>query len=696
MNGLSSLAFADGWNGSPGSRVGRCSWRACASIVALTLCLALGSATTAVAAPRVVRVGVYENEPKVFTDKDGRSSGIFIDLIEKIAADEGWDIEYVHGDWADDLAALEEGRIDLMPDVAYTEERDQLFDFHKTPVVESWSYVYAASGQRIDRISQLNGKRVAVLTGSIQETTFREMVEGFGLDVTIVGADSLKAAFELTANGGADAAIANYLFGDYFYTQYGLTKTPIVFNAVPLYFATAQGRNPELLAAIDAHLNTWMQEPNSVYFTILSSYTAKDQARIPVYVFWTLGVIGGLLAISAVLLLVLRRLVNRRTQHLRQALVDLQESEGKYRRLVEGSPDIIYSVSRKRGGLYHSQRVEAVLGYTPEYLAEFPYFWVECIHPDDRSAVDAALEAAQNGEPLDIEYRIKDSRGEWHWLRDRAIGTVSVGDDFITEGVVTDITARKQAEEKVLLLNAELEQRVEERTGQLQSANKELEAFSYSVSHDLRAPLRHINGFVDLLMSRSRGELSDKSRHYLDSIAQAAGQMGALIDDLLAFSRTSRAELRMGAVDMNVAVRDVIASLRDDLDGREVEWDVSSLPDVVGDSAMLRQVWGNLLENAVKYTRGKEPARIGVGISEEADDVVFFVRDNGVGFDMQYASKLFGVFQRLHTSAEFEGTGVGLANVRRIVDRHGGRTWAEAEPDRGATFFFSIPKRKVI
>ncbi len=253
-----------------------------------------------------------------------------------------------------------------------------------------------------------------------------------------------------------------------------------------------------------------------------------------------------------------------------------------------------------------------------------------------------------------------------------------------------------QAADEVRALNAELEQRVRARTAQLDGANKELEAFAYSVSHDLRAPLRHISGFSELLATREAENLDQRGKHYLDVITGSVRQMGSLIDDLLQFSRTGRAELQITKVDMDEQVREVLGPLKRQADGREIVWSIGPLPGVSGDPALLRQVWANLLDNAVKYTRGREPARIEVYArdGDDSSENVFVVRDNGVGFDMQYAHKLFGVFQRLHSSEEFEGTGIGLANVQRIVHRHGGRVWAEAELDRGASFFFALPRRK--
>jgi len=251
-----------------------------------------------------------------------------------------------------------------------------------------------------------------------------------------------------------------------------------------------------------------------------------------------------------------------------------------------------------------------------------------------------------------------------------------------------DITDRIQAQERISVLNEGLRRRTEE----LEAANKELEAFSYSVSHDLRAPLRHIDGFVDLLSRHMGPSLDEKGHRYLATISTSARRMGALIDDLLAFSRMGRTELRQSRVDLTALVGDVVRELHEEAKGRRVEWEVDELPMVYADPAMLRLVLTNLLSNAIKYTRPRDVARIAVAAQPQNGEVVISVQDNGAGFDPTYAHKLFGVFQRLHGPDEFEGTGIGLANVRRIVGRHGGRTWAEGGVDQGATFYFSLPK----
>jgi light-regulated signal transduction histidine kinase (bacteriophytochrome) len=250
-------------------------------------------------------------------------------------------------------------------------------------------------------------------------------------------------------------------------------------------------------------------------------------------------------------------------------------------------------------------------------------------------------------------------------------------------------TVRRQVEESLRQAQEELAKRAVE----LQAANKELEAFAYSVSHDLRAPLRHVVGYAELLKKQAASALDEKANRYLKTILEAAKRMGDLIDDLLGFSRIGRAETKKAAVNLEQLVAQVIAELAQDTSGRDIAWKIGALPVCYGDRSMLRLVFVNLLSNAVKFTRERPRAEIEIGYSQEKDDQIeIFVRDNGAGFDMQHANKLFGVFQRLHLPEEYEGTGIGLATVQRIVHRHGGQVRAEGALDHGAKFYFSLPK----
>lgn len=325
----------------------------------------------------------------------------------------------------------------------------------------------------------------------------------------------------------------------------------------------------------------------------------------------------------------------------------------------------------------------ATLGWSEaEFLAR-PF--TELIHPDDVAATLAEVEKLKTGAPtLHFENRYRCKDGTWRWIGWKA-------QPFLSEGLLYcsghDTTERREAAAAIQALNRQLE----ERAGQLEEVNRELEAFSYSVSHDLRAPLRHIQGYADMLLTAAGAQLAERPRRYLETIRQAGEDMGRLIDDLLAFSRVGRVELRRHPVALNLLVDEVSQGLELTLQGRAIEWEIAVLPQVHGDPALLRQVLANLIGNAVKYTRGRTPARIEIGGEVRGTEAVLFVRDNGAGFDERYAHKLFGVFQRLHRADEFEGTGIGLATVRRIVTRHGGRTWAEGHVDRGAVFYFTLP-----
>jgi PAS domain S-box-containing protein len=348
-----------------------------------------------------------------------------------------------------------------------------------------------------------------------------------------------------------------------------------------------------------------------------------------------------------------------------------------------------------------SETLPRLVGVEPAQLPRTTRAWLDIVHPDDQSLFrGTAVEASVKKLRVELEYRLHRADGEWINVRQTMepikAGATSGSRWFNT---LQDVTAQRQTEESLRAsesrfrrLSETLEQRVAERTGQLKSVNEELESFSYSVSHDLRAPLRHIAGFAAMLQQRAGAALDAEASRHVSTIVEAAARMSRLVEDLLGFSRMGRAEMLQTRVDLNEVVRDVLHEVQLQASGRRINWTNHPLPSVAGDRAMLRLAFQNLVANAVKYTAPREVAEIEIGARPSVNgERVVYVRDNGVGFDMAYVDKLFGVFQRLHAAEQFEGTGIGLANVRRIVHRHGGRTWAEGAVDCGATFFISLP-----
>jgi PAS domain S-box-containing protein len=377
----------------------------------------------------------------------------------------------------------------------------------------------------------------------------------------------------------------------------------------------------------------------------------------------------------------------------KQAEVVLRISDARYRMAQAMGHVGSWEYNLQTTHFWGSDEAKRIYGFDPSQ-PDFSTDDVESCIPERERVHQALVDLIEAGKPYDLEFEIIPRNAS----EPKIIASLAQlqrdehGQPLKVVGVIQDITARKRAEAEIRSLNQELEKRVADRTADLVAANKELEAFAYSVSHDLRAPLRHIGGFLEILKQSASATMDEQSLHYMEIISNSAKRMSVMIDDLLSFSRMSRSEMSKAQVDLGKLVQDVIQEFELETANREIEWQVSPLPEIIGDRAMLRLVLENLISNALKFTRSRTPAKIEVGWMPGPDaEKIIFIRDNGVGFDMQYADKLFGVFQRLHRAEQFEGTGIGLANVRRIIERHGGKTWAEAQPGQGATFYFSFP-----
>jgi PAS domain S-box-containing protein len=369
----------------------------------------------------------------------------------------------------------------------------------------------------------------------------------------------------------------------------------------------------------------------------------------------------------------------------------LRNDEKRFRELIEALPQL-YWTCRVDGPCDYLSRQWVEYTGIPE-SDQLEYRWLEQVHPDDKEkTISEWTENVKTGTSFEFEFRIRRYDHEYHWFKTRAVPIHdSEGRLIRWLGSNTDIDSIRKAEDQLRNYSKDLEQRVILRTEQLEAANKELEAFSYSVSHDLRAPLRSVHGFTKILLEDYEASLDEEGKRICGIISTSATQMGELIDDLLSFSRIGRSSMNPSEIDMKKMAKVVFEGMTSPAERKRIKLKIGKLSGAFGDVTLFGQVWTNLISNAIKYTSKKDNSEINIGSKADEKMITYFIKDNGVGFDMQYAHKLFGVFQRLHSEAEFEGNGVGLAIVQRIILKHGGKVWAEGEVGKGATFYFSLP-----
>lgn len=683
-----------------------------------SVALLLAAAAAAVAAePRRIRIGVDGNRSGTLSwvDANGRPTGFTRELLDEMMRTGGVQFELVPGPWSRIYADFRAGRLDALANITISEERSGFMDFSISHAYMHGVVYVNRAARPVRHTRDLAGKKIAILDGTLEHAAATKN-QGWG--GVIRTAQSIDAVLDQVSRGESDAMLLTRRLPADVIAQRGL-RGEFVEDLIYHYHIGVHRGDREALAAINEALATVRQ--NGAFERIYDRWIGPIEPHPirladlrPYYV-----PSGALLVLVVVAFVWQRRILRREKQ---QAAI-LRESEERYRGLVD---------SMFEGSMIHQDGLiktvndtyAAMLGFSVEELVNQPV--------RDRFPPEAHEEILAD-RPLRFETVGLRKDGSRINL-ETAGRNCTYGGRPARVVALRDITERKSVEEAIRRLNSQLEERVRERTAELAhrieeverlnleqqellrslraskelaargslrlqeanaellGANQELEAFSYSVSHDLRAPLRNVTGFLELLAEREKSRLDPESTRFIEIVIRETQRMGRLIDDLLAFSRVSRAEMRRQPVDLNELVAEVRQELAPQIGARVIDWQVPRLPTVSGDRPLLRLVFANLLGNAVKFTGHREQARIEIGVGENSDGttVTLFVRDNGAGFNPKYAGKLFGVFQRLHNQRDFEGTGIGLANVKRIVTRHGGRVWAEGQPDHGATFFLTL------
>ncbi len=638
-----------------------------------------------------VRVGIYQNSPKVFIDDKGTPGGIFVDIVNEIARKEKWKIDYVYGTWTENIHHLERNEIDLLVDVSFSVERAKKFNLSNTPVLESWLDVYSKKEDRIGSISDLNMKKIAVLKGSIQEKYLLEEIKTtFNIDFTLLPYADYPSSVKAVQSGEADVMVATRFFSFSPLRDEDIVPSHVIFRPENLHFAFPKNGNTDLMKIIDSNVASMKNNPNSAYYQSLTRWlNIQPRTLIPNHIKYALAIITGLLAIIGLFAFFLKQQVNAKTKALRETDRLLKETQA-----IASLGGWEYDVKKHR--IKWTDEMYQIYGvghdYDPNKMIQDISFYTPQSAPIIKDAFRQAMEV---GKPFDLELELLRADGKRIWVRTMSQPVMENGKVIRVTGNILDITKSKLAEEEIRQLNEGLEQRISERTAQLEESNKELEAFSYSVSHDLRSPLRAIDGFTRILLEDFEPHLNTEGKRICSVICENTSKMGQLIDDLLTFSRLGRTEMQPSQIDMSEMANLVFQDLTTPESREHIDFQVGDLPAALGDPSFMRQAWMNLLSNAIKFSSKRERSIIKVSGEQREGKSVYSVQDNGAGFDMQYVNKLFSVFQRLHSDREFEGTGVGLAIVQRIVKRHGGRVWGEGKIDGGATFYFTLPQEGV-
>jgi PAS domain S-box-containing protein len=676
-------------------------------------------------AEHVVRVGLYQNSPKVAVSEVGKPEGVFVDLIEAIAAQEGWSLQYVPGTWAQGLDRLATGEIDLMPDVAFTKAREEKYSFHHEPVLSDWFQVYTRRGAGIRSILDLNGKRVAVLERSIQQEAFSKALVGFDLHVVLVPLPDYSSAFTSVVRGDVDAVITNRFYGAAHIREFKLEDTAIIFSPTGLFFAAPKSGNVALLNAIDEHLARYKKDPSSIYYQSLRRWTSENvEPWFPLWLKGAMVVAAILMLFSLLWSVVLKHQVAARTRELvlrneelqaaheqmKEAEGALHQSEQEYRELVESANSIILRWTCDGIITFLNDFGLRFFGYSADEIIgrHVAGTIVPATDTDGRNLSLLMDQILTN--PIAFEKNINENmrrNGERVWIA-WANRIVHDGQGQVAEilSIGTDITELKQAEEAIRELNTTLEERVAERTAELavardraESADRLKSAFLATMSHELRTPLNSIIGFTGIMLQGLAGPLTAEQRKQLSMVQGSSRHLLSLINDVLDISKIEAGQLEVSRelCDLRALIEKTINTVRPLAEKMGLALHVKIAPEIgplLSDPRRVEQILLNILNNAIKFT---EEGSVTVRAEIVAAQIHISVTDTGIGIKPEELSRLFQPFRQIDTglSRQREGTGLGLAICRRLSELLGGEIFAVSEWGRGSVFTLILPMNRV-
>ena len=674
--------------------------------------------------------------PYCILDDEGNPDGFSVELFKEAAAAVGLDVNIKIGIWNQMRQDLFEGRLDALPLMTHTAEREDLYDF-TMPYHSLHGGVFVRNSTNdIQSVADLKDKTIVVMRGSsAEEYTKRE-----SLSTNIFTVNNHIDAFKDLANGIYDVVLTQRITGIHLVEELGLSSIRLLPLQLPGYnydycFAVQKG-NIELLNLLNEGLSIIIA--NGTYDKIRLKWLGPQiMEEIPPNRVMIIA-LHVLLPIFVIFLLVaiyiLRKQINKKSSNLqaeveehRNTLDILQNQQLLLKEMEKISKIGGWEYDVKTGRINCTDGVYEIYGVSRDENPLISYEASSSFYlPAARDKLDIAFQKAlETGEPYDLVLEFKSSDGTKKWVRTIGKSEMENGKVKRLYGNIIDVTDQIKTESELRNLKNELELQVNQRTAQLEKhvekldksqkallymvedlneitdelkaerkkleeANQELEAFTYSVSHDLRAPLRAINGFSNFLLEDYSSRLDNEGRRYLNTIHDNAAKMDQLITDLLNLSRIYRTEVNIEEVHMSDLVKSMYHEVATGKEKKEFDIIINDMPVIKCDPILMKHVWQNLIENALKYSSKSEKKKIVIDSKKENDEIVFFIKDMGVGFNPKYTNKLFGVFQRLHREDEFEGTGVGLAIVKRIISRHGGRVWAEGEEGKGSTFYFTL------